>query len=167
MKKNAFCLILLSFISLSIPAQTVATSFLEKYGNEDNLQVISIGKKMFGRIEEQSLGSPELLEVIKGLENIQIIASEDMDLSNEYYDAVHSILDKTHELTELYSIRNENLQLLVKVKETKNDINELIILSKDSKGFSLINLTGNINLELLAGYASSLNFEELGKLIND
>jgi hypothetical protein len=167
MKKNIFFLFLLSFVSLSIPAQTAATSFLEKYGKEDNLRVISIGKKMFDRIEEQSLGSPELLEVIKGLENIQIIASEDTDLSKEYYDAVYSILEKTHDLTELYSVKNENMQLLVKVKETKHAINELIILSKDSKGFSLINLTGDINLELLAGYASSLNFEDLGKLISD
>jgi hypothetical protein len=167
MKKIMLCLFLLSVVSLSIPAQTVATSFLEKYGKEDNLQVISIGKKMFDRIEEQSLGSPELREVIKGLENIQIVASEDTDLSKEYYDVVYSMLEKIHDLTELYSVKNEASQLLVKVKETKEAVNELIILSEDSKGFSLINLTGNINLELLAGYTSSLNFEELGKLIND
>jgi hypothetical protein len=167
MKKNMFGLFLLSFVSLSIPAQTVATSFLEKYGQEDNIQVISIGKKMFERMEEQSLVSPELLEVIKGLENIQIIASEDTDLSKEYYDAAYLILEKTHNLTELYSVRNENMQLTVKVRETKGLINELFILSNDIKGFSLINLAGNINLELLAGYSSSLNFEELSKLVND
>jgi hypothetical protein len=147
--------------------QTIANSFLEKYGKEDNLEVITIEKKMFDQIEEQSLGSPELLKVIKGLENIQIIVSKDTDLSKEYYDAAYSILEKAQDLTELYSVESEKLQLLVKVKETKQAVNELIILSSDSKGFSLINLTGKINLELLSGYASSLNFEELEKLINE
>jgi hypothetical protein len=59
------------------------------------------------------------------------------------------------------------MQLTVKVRETKGLINELFILSNDLKGFSLINLAGDVNLELLARYSSSLNFEELGKLIND
>ncbi|MDR2087392.1 MAG: DUF4252 domain-containing protein [Dysgonamonadaceae bacterium] len=164
MKKIVCFGLLATLVSLSSPAQTPATVFLEKYGTEDNLQAISIGEKMFDRIKEQDLGSPELLNAIEGLENIQIIASKDTDLSKEYYNAACLIMEKSKDLTEVYSVKNDNLQLLVKVRETKGVINELIIVSEDSKGFSLINLTGDIDLELLAGYSSSLNFEELKKL---
>jgi hypothetical protein len=166
MKKIVLCILLSSHVFLSSPAQTPAASFLEKYEKEDNLRVISIGKKMFERIEKQDLGSLKLQEAIKGLENIQIIASEDTDLSKEYYSAACAILEKSKDLTELCSIQNGNMQLLVKVRETKGIINELIILSEDSKGFSLIDLVGNINLELLAGYSSPLDFKDFEKLLD-
>jgi hypothetical protein len=163
MKKLVYSLLLLSLACMTIPAQTVIDSFLEKYQKEGNIRVVFIGKRMLNQIEEQSLGSPELLEAIKGLEYIQIIASEDTILSGEYCDSASLALEKDPNFTELYSVKTENLQLTVKVKETKDGINELIILSDDTKGFNLIRLIGNINLEALAKYSSRMDFEEFKK----
>jgi hypothetical protein len=163
MKKIAF-IILLNFASVSLWAQSVVVSFLEKYGKDESIRITSIGKKMFEKIEEQSLATPELLKAIKGLDNIRIITSEDQALSDEYYSSAYSILSKDKDFVELFVIENEDLQMTVKMKECKGIVNELIILSDNSEGFNLINITGNIDLGILAGYSSSINFKELEQL---
>jgi hypothetical protein len=119
---------------------------------------------MFEKIEEQSLATPELLKAIKGLDNIRIITSEDPALCDEYYSSAYTILSKDKDFIELFVIENEDLQMTVKMKECKGIVNELIILFDNSKDFNLINLTGNIDLEILAGYSSSINFKELEQL---
>jgi hypothetical protein len=167
MKRIVFPFIFVILISAPLSAQGVVDSFLEKHGGDDALRLISIGKKMLDKMEEQSLGTPELLEAIKGLDNIRIITSEDQALKEEYYHSAHLILSKNKNFTELSSIDEENLQLIVKMKEVKGVVNELIILSLDSKGFNLTSLMGgNINLEVLAAYSAPMDFIKLEK-IND
>jgi hypothetical protein len=151
-------------MSLSVVAQSIASSFLDKHRKDDNIKVVSIGKKMFDKIEELSLGTPELLEAVKGLDNIQIITSEDEILDDEYFDSACTVLSKDKDYIELISIDEETQQLIVKIKETKGTINELIVLSNNSDGFSLINITGEINLAVLAHYSSALDFKKLKEL---
>jgi hypothetical protein len=151
---------------VSVSAQDVVASFLEKHGKDDMIRLISIGKKMLDKMAEQSLGTPELLEAIKGLDNIRIITSEDAALKEEYYNSAYAILSKNKDFTELYSMQKEDLQLIVKMKSNKKIVNELIILSGDSKSFNLISLTGNINLEVLAAYSDQMDFKELKNLNN-
>jgi hypothetical protein len=154
-------------LPVAVPAQSVVTSFLDKHGKDDNIQLISIGKKMFEQMEKQSLGSSELRETIKGLDNIQIITSEDSLLSNEYYLSALAIFSETDSYADLFSIDGEEQQLIVKLKESKGLITELIILSYNSDGFNLISMTGkNIDLGTLAKYSIALDFKALKKLRN-
>jgi hypothetical protein len=158
-------IVFILIITLSFPAlsQTVVHSFLEKHGMDDGIDVISIGSKMLALIEEQSLATPELLEAIQGVDNIQIITSDDDLLNVEYYRSAFALLSKDKDFIELFSSENKEQNLTVKVKKNKGVVNELIILSNDPDTFSLINITGNLNLESLAKYSTDLDFKELKK----
>jgi hypothetical protein len=164
MKKVIFIFLFITFISASVQAQNVVNSFLEKYGEDDAIHLISIGKKMLDKMGEESLGTSELLNAIKGLDLIRIVTSDDGALKEEYYNSACTLLEKEKDFAELYSLKNENLQLLVKVKKAKGIVNELIILSKDSSEFNLTSLTGNINLEVLTAYSTSIDFKKLEHL---
>jgi hypothetical protein len=165
--KKIYSIVLFSVFSLNIFAQDVVASFLDKYGKDEGLEWISIGKKMFDKMEKQSLGTPELRETIQGLENIQIITSEDAALSEAYYNSAIALLSKDTDYTELFSMDMEDQQITVKMKGTKSAVNELIILLSNSDGFNLISMLGkNINLSLLAQYSLHAGWKDLQKLKN-
>jgi hypothetical protein len=164
MKKRIISFLFITIVFTSVQAQNVVNSFLEKYGEDDAIHLISIGRKMLDKMGEQSLGTSELLNAIKGLELIRIVTSEDGALKDEYYNSACDILEKEKDFTELYSLKEDDLQLIIKVKKTKGTVIELITLSKDSKEFNLTSLTGNINLEVLAAYSGSMDFKELKQL---
>ncbi|MDR0507557.1 MAG: DUF4252 domain-containing protein [Dysgonamonadaceae bacterium] len=163
MKKYIFYLIFFGLTPVIADAQSVAITFLEKHGKDDNIRVVSIGKKMLKKIEEQSLGSPELLEAIKGLDNMKIITSKDAGLSSEYYSSAYSILLKDKDFVEVYATESDGYRITVKKKGTKELVNELVILSDDSKEFNMIWLSGLINLEVLLQYSVQIGLPELKK----
>ena len=163
MKKIGISL-LICCISVVTSAQSVVASFLDKYNEDENLQVVSIGKKMFGKMMELSLGNSELQEAVKGLENIRIITSEDSVLNDEYYDSACVLLSKEEDFVELYSVEDEMLQVIVKMKQSKGVVSELIMLSCTHEYFNMTFITGDIDLEMLAKYSSRVGFNELEKL---
>jgi len=162
--KKITVVLFIYFVSVAASAQSVVVSFLDKYGEDDNIQVVSIGKKMFSKMSELSLGNSELQEAIKGLDNIQIITSEDSVLNDEYYDSACAILSKKEDFIELYSMENEGQQMVVKMKESKGIVTELVMLSCSQKHFNMTFITGSINLEMLAKYSSKVDFKELERL---
>lgn len=157
--------LLISLTSFSLSAQNVVTSFLDKHGKDDNLEVVSIGKKMFEKMESLSSGTPELMDAIKGLENIYIVSSTDLSLTQEYYDSAYHLLSKSKGFEEISTVKdNEKDGLTVMIKESKGIVKELVLLSGQEKGFNLIALSGDIDLKTLAEYSQSLNIEGLDKL---
>jgi vacuolar-type H+-ATPase subunit F/Vma7 len=158
--------ILLILSQFTISAQNVVASFLDKFGKDENIQVVSIGERMFERIKEQSLGSPELREAIKELDRILVISSEDTTLTDEYFDSAFAILSGAEGYSDLLSFESDTeQQLVVKKKITKGTINELVVLLRSPEGFTLIGIVGkNINLKALAQYSVDANFQILKNL---
>jgi len=161
--KKIITVLFVCFVSIATSAQSVVVSFLDKYGEEDDIQVISIGKKMFNKMLDLSLGNPELQEAVKDLDNIQIIMSENSVLNDEYYDSACAILSKEEAFVELYSIENEQQRIIVKMKESNGGVSELIMLSHSPMYFNLTFITGNINLDVLAKYTTKAGLKELEK----
>jgi hypothetical protein len=138
---------------------------MDKFGKEESVQTFSVGKKMFERMKEQALGSPELRETIKELDQIQVITSKDTALTDEYYSSALVILSKAEGYDDVFSFDDENLQLIVKKKVAKGIVNELIVLLRSPEEFSLIEIIGkNINLKELAKYSVNMNFQILENL---
>ena len=165
MKKITIALFI-CLISVTASAQSVVVSFLDKYEDDSNLQVVSIGKKMFSRMLDLSLGNSELQEAVKGLDNIQIVTSLDSTLIDEYYDSACAILSKEGGFTELYLMEDEEQQVMIKMRQSKGVVTELIMLSCNSEHFNMTFITGDINLDILAKYSSRVGFNELDKLNN-
>lgn len=147
MIKKSGSIIFFLLFTLSVFAQDAAGVFLEKYGKDDNLEVISIGKKMFGMMDDASIGDLDIKAVIDGLENIKIIKSKDANLNDDYFDSAMKTLEKSGEYQQLKT--NGNFSVLM-IKENRNVVKELVFISTDSdNGFSLISLTGNIDMDML------------------
>jgi len=164
MKKYLFFCIFI-WINSSVPAQDILKSFIDKHGKDDNLEIITIGKKMMETMCELILDNPELTEAINGMETIRIISSKDPDLNSEYYNSAQNLLAKSKKTKEFFSISEENNELLIVFRESKKSIKELIVLSGRPDGFNLISINGNINLDVLLKYSEGLkNIKELNQL---
>lgn len=153
-------------IPLSVSAQDVVAAFLDAHAKDDNLQVVSIGKKMMDTICSLSADNPSLTEAIKGLETIRIVSSKNQDLNQnaEYFLSAQTLLTNTKGLKALFSMSEKEKELMVMVKELKGSIKELLLLSEQPDGFNLISLSGTIHLDDLQKYSEGLNIKELNEL---
>jgi len=163
MKKHLFICLFIG-INLTVSAQDIIASFLEKHGKDDSLEVISIGKKMMETIGALISDNPDLTEAIKGVEMIRIVSSRDRDLNKEYYNTAQKLLSKSKGLEEFFSMSEEDKELMVMIRESKGNIKELLLLSEQPDGFNLISISGTINLDDLLNYSEGLNIKELNEL---
>jgi hypothetical protein len=161
--KTIILSIVFTVMTCSLHAQEIIISFLDKYGKDENIEVVTIGKKMFDLMKSDSIADDKLQEAIHGLENIQIVSCKDKALNSDYYNLAYDLLAKNKNYTELVSINNEEGSLIVMIKEIKGTVSELVLLTNNSDDFNLISLKGCINLDLLAKYSQNLNFNELEK----
>ena len=162
MKKFLF-IILWSTLFQPAFSQEVASLFLEQFNNDDNLEVVSIGEKMFQMMADVSPDNENFNEAIKGLEKLIVISSKDSALNHEYYNSAFAILTKKKSGFEsILSSKEGQEELVIMSKESKGIVKELILLQRDSKNnFSLISLSGEIDLKNLIKYSSSINLSGL------
>ena len=160
-----FCFLLLR-ISLPVSAQDIISSFVDKHGKDDNLEIVSIGKKMLKTMDSLTTDNPDLKAAIKDLESIRIVSSKggDRDLDSEYFNTARDLLSKSKDLKEFFSMDEQNKELIVMIKESKDSIKELILLSKQPDEFDLISISGIINLDVLLKYSEGLHIKELNQL---
>ena len=160
MGKNIFIFIFI-WINSSFPTQDVVRSFIDKHGKDDNLEIITIGKKMMETMCALVSDNSDLTEAIKGVELIRIISSKDIDLNKEYYNSARELLSKSKALKEFFSMSEDNNELLIMIRESKKSIKELILLSEKPDEFNLISISGTIDLDVLLKYSEGLNIREL------
>lgn len=163
--KNILLTLAAIMISISLNAQIV-NSFLEKYEKDEEIEVISIGKKMLKEIQFDSIATPELKEAISGLENIKVIYSQGESDKKEYYDFADQLIKNNKHLKEVLFLDTPEEILQIVVKEIKGKVRELIIISHNKDNFHLITLSGIIELELLANYSHVMGIKGLDKLNN-
>jgi len=152
------------WINLSVSAQDIVKSFMDKHGKDDNLEITTIGKKMMEMVYSLTSDNPDLTEAIKDLETICIVSSKDLDVNKEYYSSARNLLYKSKGMKELFSMSEDDIELLIMIRESKKDIKELILLSEQPDGFNLISICGTINLDVLLKYSEGLNIKELDQL---
>jgi len=150
MKKIYLTIVACTFTAL-LSAQEFAGSFLDKFGNDTDFEVVVIGKKMLNLIEGLTSNNPDLNEAIKELENIMIITSRDSTSSKGFYDSAYKLLaNKKQGFEPLITVKDQEEDLIVMAKESKGVIKELVLLSNNESGFNIISLNGKINLKTLA-----------------
>ncbi len=153
-------------LSLTISAQDIVSLFLHVYDNDNDLELVTIGKKMLDIVKTMS-GNEEISQSLQGIENIRVISSESSN-KNQYHETAFNLLTKKDSgYEELLSISNENETVLIMIKGSKKTVKELVVLSSgtmDKQKFNLISLSGQINLKELIKRAKSFNIKGLEKL---
>lgn len=166
--KKLFSILSIFIFFLPVQAQNgVISYFLDTYKENENLEVVTIGKQMIELICAMDTKGQGIEDALKQLESIQIISSGDSTLNKEYYETAHKLLTKKSQgFKELFSIKDPDENMLIMVKENKGIISELVLLSqgKNNRNFQIISLNGKIDLDKLAAITKKMNIEGLNKL---
>lgn len=162
--------LLLFFIrwGFALEAQELVSSFLDEYGKDNRLEVVTIGRKMLDRMSGLSSGQEEdlaeLQAAIKGLENLCIVTSKDTVLNGEYYASCRQMLKDTGFNVIFSGNENADELFVVGTKESKGAVKELALLFLDKNGrFNLIQMTGVIDIDTLVKYSEKLKELDIHK----
>lgn len=158
MKKVLFLLAGL-FLCVSMDAQQIIADFQKKYVKEGEFSIVNITSKMFQLIG--SMATTEEQKIIKDLDGLRVLSTE-KDGDKYYKNALSMIEGSTHE--ELMSVEDGNEKMRMFTKEKDGWISSLIIVTVDDQEFSMIGITGNIDLQKVASLSKTLNIDKLDKL---
>lgn len=163
MNKSIITLLIL-LQSLSLSAQEIVTSFLDKHGKDTNLELTTIGTKMFRTMQDEGLINENLSDIISGLDCIHIIGSADTSLVREYLSSSDALLGKGTSYQSVY--QSDGMECLrVAVREEGGTVKELVIVSGSDSSFSLVCLSGDIRMDALTDYSGGTGFETLKDII--
>jgi hypothetical protein len=141
----------------SLFAEDIITAFLDKHGNDDNLEVISIGKSMIDKMCGLTAENLELKKTLESLDNIRVIHTTDSVISSEYFDSAIQIKDENAEYKEVEAI--ENMSVLI--RKSKEKVREVLLLINDESGFNMISIRGEIDMNNLLAYSDKIGIKNL------
>lgn len=155
--------ILLLLIGLSVwtfaNAQDFVVDFQKKYEKDAEFSIVNITSKMFQLIG--AMASEEEQSIISDLSGLRVLTTE-RDALRHYKNAI-TMIEKTN-YEELISVEEGKEKVRMFTQEKDRMISSLLILTKDENEFTLIGISGNIDLKKIASLSSTLNIEKLGKL---
>ena len=160
-------MVLIAFIIA--PMVTSAQSLFDTLEDLEGVDMVVISKDAF---ELLSKFSPEkfkdseemkVFEMIKDLKEFKMFSTQDKGIANKMETMVNSSINK-QKLTELMRIKEDNSQIKIYVKSTKNKdfVSEVLMfikgIDKKTNGMSeamLISLTGNIDINKMSDLADT------------
>jgi hypothetical protein len=160
-------MVLIAFIVA--PMFTSAQSLFDTLEDLDGVDMVVVSKDAF---ELLSKFSPEkfkdseemkVFEMVKDLKEFKMFSTRDKAIANRMETMVNSSISK-QKLTQLMRIKEDNSQIKIYVKSTKNKdfVSEVLMfikgIDKKTKGMSeamLISLTGNIDINKMSDLADT------------
>lgn len=150
------------FITL-LPQISQAQSVFDKFEDMDDVKVVVVNKSLFSlmsNIGEES--DSEYLNLIKGLSELKVYATENQNIAKQMQTTVNSYLNRS-KLTELMRAKDNNNVVKMYVKKTNNPnfVKELLMYvngtENGKKQGIIISLTGNIDLKNVAKLTAKMN----------
>ncbi len=174
MKTNIKYLLILFCLGLGVSAfaqNNAIDKFFSKYADMEDFTTVSISSKMFSlvtMIEGDTEEDQEILDCISQLTSLRILSTDRTDLSSELSKMADKIQTKDYE--ELMSIHEKNEDVLILIKDNGKTITELLIMiHEQDKEFTIISLTGIIDLDKISKLSKGMNvggLEHLEKIEN-
>jgi hypothetical protein len=169
MKKTFLIFLFLAGISSSALAQNDAIqSFFGKYMEDDRFSRVYISPKMMqmaggflknnsdGDVEAQELGT--LISKVKG---IRILSSDEVDGMTLYKEAMSTLNRNQYE--ELMDVQDKGTSLKFMVREEGGLVRELMMITGESKSFTLLSMLGAFTYEDLNMLADKTNIPGMDK----
>ena len=137
--------------------------FFKQYENDDNFTVISISPKMFKMMSKVKWDnvSNEVKQTINQLTGFRMLTSEKNGIKL-YNEAIQKLNLGSYD--EIMSIKDKGENLRFFIKETKNRINELVMLVGTQSEFVLMSLTGIIDLDNISKLGATINVKGMENL---
>ncbi|MDL2247618.1 DUF4252 domain-containing protein [Bacteroides sp. OttesenSCG-928-J23] len=157
--KKILVLIVGLFLWNSAGAQEIVSDFQKKYEKDSEFTIVNITSKMFQLIG--AMASNEEMSIIKDLDGLRVL-STDTKTGKHYKNAMSMLNASKYE--ELMSVEEGKEKVKMFTREKNGTITSLVILTEDGGEFSMIGISGNIDLKRVASLSKTLNIEKLEKL---
>lgn len=160
MKRIILLIVGFMFIG-TMSAQDLVADFLKKFEKETEFSIVNISPKMFELITTMA-EDEEDANILQKLTGLKVISAE-KNAEKYYKEATRMLNSSDHE--ELMSVIDgqDNVQMFVKEKK-KGVISSLIITIQEPAEFTMIGITGEIDLKQLSTISKTLNIDKLDKI---
>jgi hypothetical protein len=145
---------------------SIIDRFFQKYQNDRSFTLVSVTPKMFSMFSKLDIKTEEgqnLMQVVKKLKSLRILAKEGSKDGPRLYGEAASFLTK--EFEELMTVRESDTDLKFLVKENdKGNISELVMLVGTDDQFVAMSLVGDIDLNEISQIANGMNIQGFDQL---
>ena len=156
--KKLLLILLITISGIAHCQNNIISEFINNNSGKEGNTVIILSSKMFELFSNTKNENPDYNTLMKNIENISMIISENKNTINNI---------NTNLLSNLYA---DNFELLMEIKEVNEDItflikeesdiiNELIMLVDEEVKYSLVCIQGNIDLNFIPLLSKSMNIE--------
>lgn len=165
--KKTLLIIGIAFLSMTVMAQgTVVTKYFDQLEDNEDYTKVSVSQKMFSMFTELEAGSEaekEFLEAVSKLKGMKVIMADSVaDASKIYKQAVADVDKAGYE--ELMSVKDAEENMKFSIKEKDGIIEELIMVAGGNKGFVMLSLYGEIDLNNISKIAQEMRIEGMERL---
>jgi len=157
MKKTGFLFVLCMLCTFA-GAQEIVSDFQQKYEKDTEFTLINVSAKMFEMIATTM--DVEKDHIIRNLTGFRMISTKDKT-QELFKDALKSVESSKHE--ELVVIQKKDENMRIYTREEKGVITSLVILICNNE-FTMIGLTGKIDLKQLVSLSKTLNINQLDNI---
>lgn len=144
--------IIVSIFSLSANAQSSTIDKLfDKFSGREDITEVNISAKMFalfGYIDSDDKEDQETLDALKGIKSLYLMSTENQEQSKEMRSTSKHI--KKDKFESLMTIRDGDNDIEFLIQENNGNVSELIMLVDSDSNFTIMSLTGLIDLEKLS-----------------
>ncbi len=163
--KKTFATLMMVLLPVMLMAQADPIDKLfDKYAEKDGYTTVYITGKMFELASQIETDDPEVNQLVKGLQRIRIITSEDnKDKGVNFFDELKGVFpfDQFEELMTVHE-KDQDVKFLVKEKDGK--ISHLVLIVGGDDDNALISIEGVIDMKSIGKLSKGLGMDELKHL---
>ncbi len=159
-------LIALLLLGTSAFAQDDAIGkFFGKYVDDPKFTVISVSPRMFRLLSKVNWDTipADLKQTVTGLRSLRVLTTE--TTPERYFKEAMTLIDHK-EYEDLITVRSTKDNVRFMVKETGDKVSELLMLTEDEDGFTLMSFVGDLDLDKLSRLSSDMGIKGMADLKN-
>jgi hypothetical protein len=147
-------------------AQDAIQKYFDKYMNDERFDMVFISPKMFDMVSKIELEGdnvdPEVMEIIKELKGLRILSYDGPEAMTYYNEAKSKI--NLDEYEELVVARDGDENVHIRVKDSGDIVNELLLLVGGNNEFALLSFVGNVDLKKVGKLGKLLDIDHVDQL---
>jgi hypothetical protein len=153
-KKSIILFAAFFFVSLQAFSQnSPVDEFFNKYANDDRFTLVSVGPQMMSLVGNMHLDlDSSISSNIRSIKSVRILTADKSTTTAEHQQFFLEAINKmnTAHYEELMSVRDKDDNVKCFAVKNNDKIGEIILITRDADSFSLIDITGDIDLNSLA-----------------
>lgn len=139
--------------------------YFGKYVEDSRFTVVSISPKMFRLLSKVNWDTipADIRQTVSRLQSLRILSTG--TTPRQFYKEALTRIDMK-EYEELLTVRDKDGDVRFVVKESGGIIHELLMITADDDGFTLMSFVGDIDLDKMSRLASSMSIKGMENLKN-